>query len=281
MALKKADTAKMLVKLKIAPDETTALAMIDDAAEKEVAIPDTLHVMTAPEVETRDRNKYNEGKTAGTEMVIKDIKTKHKVEIDGVDPDKVIEAITKKAVTDAGIAPDAQVLEQKKLVDQWKTKATSAEQQIASLTQEKTQLTVDNRIKGLFPKDRADILNDDEFLMSVKGRFSIETREGKEVVIDKATNDVVRDKVKLEPVAPADAIKGYFTERKWIAESPGGGGGGRGGGNSNPGGAAGKFTKLSEVRASIEAQGFNAQGEKGQALIQAAIKENPGIDMTS
>lgn len=278
MALKKTVIARLAALAKV--DVTVLEAAIAAADEQDVPIADNLQVMTAPEVEVRDRNKYNEGKTAGTEMVLKEIKTKHLIEVDGVDPDKIVEAIGKKAVTAANIAPDEQVKAANKLTDQWKQKATAAELEAQQLKTKTAELGTDNRIRGLFPKNRSEVLTDDEFLMVIKGKYNIEVREGKEVVIDKATNEIVRDKVKLEPVTPADVFTGYFTEKKWIAE-PAAGGGGRGGGNSNPGAGAGKFTKISEVRAHVEAQGQNALGQKGQAMIQAIVKENPDIDFNS
>lgn len=280
MALKKTVIAKLAALAKV--DEKVLTDAIAATDEQDVTISEDLQVLTKTEVETRDRNKYNEGKTAGTEMVIKDIKTKHNLQVETNDADKVVEAISKKAVEDAKIAPDEQVKEQKKLVDQWKQKATDAEKKAADAESKITGLSVDNKLRGLFPKDRSDILTDDEYLVSVKNKFRLETKEGREVMVDVATGEVVRDKVKLEPVLPAEAITGYFTERKgWLIDPKAGGGqGGRGGGNSNPGGIP-KFTKLSEVQAHVESQGKSPMGTEGQAIIKAAIKENPDIDMNA
>jgi hypothetical protein len=280
MALKKTAIAKLAALAKM--DEKVLSDAIAAPDEQDVAIPEDLQVLTKTEQETRDRNKYNEGKTAGSEMVIKDIKTTHKLSIDSNDPEKVVEAIGKKAVEEAKIAPDEQVKEQKKLVDQWKQKATTAEQKATELEGKITGLSVDNKLRGLLPKDRSDILTDDEYLVSIKSKFRLETKDGREVVIDNATGEVVRDKIKLEPILPGDAISGYFTERKgWLVDPKAGGGqGGRGGGNSNPG-AMPKFTKRSEVIAHIESQGISIQGSEGQAMVRAAMKENPDIDFNS
>lgn len=279
MALKKTVIARLAALAKV--DEKVLTDAIAATDEQDVPIAEDLQVLTKTEVETRDRNKYNEGKTAGTEMVVKDIKTKHKLDIETNDPEKLVEAIGKKAVEDAKIVPDEQVKEAKKLVDQWKQKATAAEQKTTELEGRITGLSVDNKLRGLLPKDRAEILTDDEYLDGVKRKFRLETQEGREVLVDIATGEVVRDKVKLEPVLPGDAITGYFTERKWLVDpKQQQQQGGRGGGNSNPG-AMPKFTKLSEVRAHVESQGKNAQGSEGQRMIQAAVKENPDIDMNA
>jgi hypothetical protein len=276
--LKEATITQLATLVKVDPAVLKAALVATD--EQDVAIPADLQVLTKTEFETRDRNKYNEGKTAATEILLKEIKTKNKIELDSNDPDRIVEAIGKKAVEEAKIAPDKQVEEAKKERDQWKAKATTAEQAQEELKKQTTQLSLDNRFRALFPKDRSDILNDDEYLNSAKGRYSIETRDGKEVVVDRTTNDIVKDKVKLEPVAPADVIKGYFTERKWITEEQKGAGG-RGGKDSIPGGGAGKFAKLSEARAWVEGQGKNIQGAAGQTMLQAAIKENPDMDLSA
>jgi hypothetical protein len=280
MALKKTVIARLAVLAKVdAAALETAIAAAD---EQDVVIADDLQVLTKAESDTRDRNKYNEGKTAGTEMVLKEIKTKHAIEVDGTDADKIVEAIGKKAVDAAKISPDEQVKEAKKTADQWKAKATAAELKTAELEAKTTQMAADNKIRALFPKDRSDILTDDELLDSVKRRYEIRVQDGREVVFDRTTNEIVKDKTKLEPVAPGDVVKGYFTERKWLAEPTGGGGqGGRGGGNSNPGGKGGKFAKMSEVRAHVESQGKNPLGQEGKDMILAAIKDNPDIDMNS
>lgn len=281
MALKKTVIAKLAALAKVdAAALETAIAATD---EQDVVIADDLQVFTKVEADTRDRNKYNEGKTAGTEMVLKEIKTKHAIEVDGVDADKIVEAIGKKAVDAAKIAPDEQVKEAKKTADLWKAKATAAEQKAADLETKTTQLAGDNKIRGLFPKDRTDMLTDDELLDSVKRRYEIKDHEGREVVFDRTTNEIVKDTKKLEPVAPGEVIKGYFTERKWLTEAAAGGGptGGRGGGNSAPGGKPGKFAKLSEVRAHVQAQGHDPLGTAGKDIMLAAIKENPGMDMNS
>jgi hypothetical protein len=277
--LKKTVIARLAALAKI--EEKTLTDAIAATDEQDVAIAEDLQVLTKTEVETRDRNKYNEGKTAGTDMVVKDIKTKHNLTLESNDPEKLVEAISKKAVEDAKIAPDEQVKEQKKLVEQWKTKATTAEQKAAELEGKISGFAIDSKLRSLLPKDRSDILTDDEYLTSIKGKFRLETKEGREVMVDIATGEVIRDKVKLEPVLPGDAITGYFTERKgWLIDPKGGSQGGRGGGNSNPGGLP-KFTKLSEVQDHVRAQGKNPLGSEGQAMIQAAIKENPDINMNA
>ncbi len=278
MALKKSVIEKFaaLSKVPVATIEA-AIAATD---EQDVVIADDLQVMTKTESETRDRNKYNEGRSAGSEMLLKEIKTKNGIEIEGVDPDKIVAAIGAKAVAAANIAPDEQVKEAKKTADQWKAKATEAENKAAALEAKTLELSTDNKIRGLFPKDRGDILTDDEFLMSVKGKFEIKIHEGREVVVDRATGEIIKDKTKLEPVAPGEVIKGYFTERKWIQEAGAGGGqGGRGGGNSGPQGGKGKYTKLSEVHAAITGEGKSVLGEYAKTVIAAALKDNPELDM--
>lgn len=279
MALKKPIIARIATLIKV--DQAALEAAIADKDEKDIAIDEKLQTLTEDEQTTRDRNKYNEGKKAGSDMALKDVKTKAKVEIDSLDPEKIAEAVAKKAVEEAKIAPDEQVKAANKLTDQWKEKARVAEEQASALKTEKEQLSLDNRYRSLFPKDRSDLLNDDEYLMSTRNRFEIKQHEGQEVVVDRTTGDIVRNKTDLKPVAPAEVFKTHFNDRKWMAAAPGDQKKGGGGGNSNPAGPGGKYKKISEFRKDMEEQGISLGGSKGNAMLRAAVKDNPDMDMSS
>ena len=280
MALKKTTIARIATLAKI--DQAVLEAAISAQDEQDVAIADDLQAVTKVELDTRDRNKYNEGKTAGAEIALKEVKTKAGIDIDGVDTQKIADAISKKAVDDAKIVPDEQVKAAQNLTEQWKAKAKTAEDQVKALQADKEQLAMDNQYRALLPKDRSDLLNDDEYLMATKSRFEIKKDGDRQVVVDRTTGEVVRDKTKLEPVAPADVIKGHFAERKWMAEAPGADSKkGRGGSDSNPGGAKGQFKKMSEVRKHAEDNNINLQGQAGQAFLRGVMKDNPDIEVNA
>jgi hypothetical protein len=105
--------------------------------------------------------------------------------------------------------------------------------------------------------------------------------DGKKVIVKEGKE--LRNEKTFEPLTIKDAIEGYFNERKWVGDGGSGtpGAAGGGGGNSQPGGGAGKFSKLSQINSHLSENGIDPKGEKGQAFIQAAIKDNPNIDFQS
>lgn len=278
MALKKTVIEKIATLLKIKATDIEAAIASD--VETDIVIDDDLQILTKAEQESRDRVKYGEGKKAGEEMLVDAIKKDNSVDVTGKDVKKVIEAIQKKALADANLTPDAQVLEAQKETERFKKAHKEANDKLTTLEAEREGMLNDNKLLGLFPADRSDVMNNEEYLGLIKSKIKIETREGKEVVIK--DGEPILDPKTLQPIAPADALKGYFAERKWIKDAvvvdPKAG---RGGSGSGPAGALPKFTKLSEVEKHVKESGLNPQGEAGTAMLQAAIKENPDMDMKS
>lgn len=275
--LKKTAIQKFATLLKL--DLPKLEAAIADEKEVDVEIAEDLQVFTKPELETRDKNNYKTAKKAGEEMQIKALKEKHGVDIAGEDPEKFIEALQKKIKAEVDTNPDARVAEMQKTLDTAKSALKKVNEEKDLLQKDKETFQYNTKLLSLLPNDRMETMTNEEYLMLLNSAIKIETRDGKEVVL-KGGQPII-DAKSLEPVPVADAIKGVFTERKWIKEAASSTQAGRGGGNSNPGGAIGKFTKLSEVKKHIEDQGKNIQGEEGGRMMQAAIKENPGIDMNN
>jgi len=252
--------------------------------EKEIELTKDLNVFTKTDLDTRDRAKYNEGKTAGTEVLVKDLKKKKGVDVDSDDLDKVVEAIEKKATDAANANPDERLKEKDKEVEKYKTAATKATEKAAKLETEKADAALDSKLLRHFPKERNATVTDDEYLTLIKSRVKFTEKDGKEVVsID---GKVMEKADTFEPIPLGEALKSYFTERKWVEEpvagggGSGGSGGGRGGGNSNSAGAIPKFTKLSDVQKYASDNGINFQGQEGVALMKKAYADNPQLDTT-
>ena len=253
---------------------TDALAATE---ETEVEIADDLQVFTAADITARDKNKYQEGKTAEREIAVKNLKRKHELDITADEIDTVVEAVVSKATKSA--TPDKRVTELETSLSEAKTKLKELATERDALRAAKTTLETDTRLLGLFPKERIPTIKDNEFLQLVKSSIAIEVRDGKEVVVKNGVAQLKPDS--LDPIPVEEVVSGYFKERSWISAEGGGGDGGRGGTGSGGAAGAGKFTKMSEVRAAADKQGINIMGEKGAAFVQAAIKENPGLDLNA
>lgn len=281
--LKEATISKIASMLKI--DVAKFKEAISHKDEKDIELDDKLQVFDETSITARDRNKYNEGKTAGQEMLVKEIKRKHNVDVEGDDVENVIEAIVGKTKKEAGGKPDEKVTELEKQVNHWKAQHQEATNKLTETQRQISEANFDRELLGYFPKNRDGKFQDDEYLTIVKRGLEVKEIDGKKVII-KDGKEVRNDKT-FEPVGMKDVIESYFNERKWIAEDNGGGQGqgqrpaGGGGGNSQPGGGSGKFSKMSEVNKYLSENGMDPKGDKGQAFIMAAVKENPTIDFNS
>lgn len=279
--LKKTTLSKIAALLKLDPAAFETAARATD--EQDVAIDEKLQVYTDTDLTSRDRNKYNEGKKAGEEMLVKALKTKHSIDITGDDIDPVIEAITAKIKKEANTAPDAKVTDLEGKVAHWKKQHDDVVLKVTEAEKRAATVALDNELLTHFPKTRLSTLTDKQYLLLLKEDLNIIEKDGKRVVVKAGVEQV--NKKDLEPLALGDVINELFNERKW-SEANGGGGAagaaggakGGGGGNSKPGGATGKFSKLSEINAHLQSQGIDPKGEKGAAFIQAATKENPQMD---
>lgn len=254
---------------------------ISDKNEVDITIDEKLQVYDDEALTKRDKNKYNEGKKAGEEMLVKEIKRKHSIEVDGDDADKVVEAIVAKTKKEAGGSASEKEKDLEAKIEQWKQKHKQAEEMLSQAQKAASEAALDRELLASFPKNRDSKLSDDEYLFLVKKTLEIEEKDGKRIV--KKEGKVLENDKTLEPISLRDAIEGHFNERKWVTDEqqqqqqkPGGGGG-----NSKPGGGGGKFSKMSDVNAYLAENGIDAKGEKGAAFIAAAVKENPQIDFNS
>jgi hypothetical protein len=278
--LKKADLQKLAKLAKIS--ETDLETAIKDAKEVDVTIPDDLTVLTTAELDTRDGNTRNEGIKAGKEIGIKEVRKAAGLE-ESVekDPAKVASAIVAKAVADAKIEPDKKVAMLTEQITGLQKNLTDKDSEIGTLKKKVDEGSLDARILGALPKNRADMLSDSQYLTLIKSELSFDVVDGK-LVVKKGT-EVLRDGQTKNPLELDKSIEGLFTEKKWVSDGSGasGGAGGRGGNDKNK---PGVFTKRSEVITAHEAAGKKLTGEDGIALSKQLAelkKANPEFDLVN
>jgi hypothetical protein len=214
-------------------------------------------------------------------MLIKEVKRKHNIEVEGDDPDKVVEALVSKAKKEAGGSASDREKDLESKIEAWKAKHKEAEDKLTAAERKAAESALDREILASFPKNRDSKLSDDEYLFLVKKSLQIEdTQDGKRIV--KKDGKTLENDKTLEPISLREAIEGHFSERKWVSEGSGGNQAtGGGGSNSQPGGGTPKFSRLSQIEAHLAENKIDPKGEKGQAFIQAAYKENPQLDFQS
>jgi hypothetical protein len=257
---------------------------LSDENETDVAIPDGLSVFTKEELEERDNNSRSDGISTGKEIGIKEVKKAAGLPDDAPskDPAKVAQAIMDKANAESKTKPDEKVKELTTQLDLLKKSMEEKEGEIGKLKNEITGAGLDRQILTSLPKNRASTLTDAEYLTLIKSAISIEQSDGGITV--KKDGQVLRNDTTKAPISLNDAINNLFTERKWVEASAGGAAaGGRGAGDAS-GGAAGIFTKRSEVIAHYEKMGKSVNGADGQEIINKLAelkKADESFDMNN
>ena len=140
MAFKKEDLKKIADLLKIKAEDLEAVATATD--EKAIEIPD-VHTFSEDELKTVKANEYKSGKTAGVEIAVKEAREKMGLEFQGKTIDGLLDAHSKKVLSDAKIEQSEQV---KQLNDKIATLQNTVKTQESAITEK------ENQVKQVFAK---------------------------------------------------------------------------------------------------------------------------------
>jgi hypothetical protein len=268
--LKKEHIQKIEQLLKI----TGLEAALKDEKEIDLTIPE-ITTFEKTELESRDKNKKDEGIKVGRELQIKDLKEENGLTYDGPgsnDRIRFVKELSKKIETELKIEPEKKVTALTEQITLLQNKNKDYETQIESVRKEAKEAKFNSELLGELPANRSKLFTDAEYLNALK--FNLEfTEEG-----IKRNGEILRDSKTQSPIDRKTAIGNLFTERKWNDE-PNGGVAGRAGGNSATGG--GKPTKLSEVVSQWEKDGKNVGSAEFQAHVITLKKENKEFDLAS
>lgn len=277
----KQDQIKMIAGL-LKLDAAALANAIKDEKEIDVTLPKEGQLLTASDLESRDKNikstGYNEGVSAGQEMLIKNLKQTHGLTFDGKDPEMFVNEFKTKILADAKLQP-GEALKEKDLV------IKNLQTNVATLTAEKQQIETKHKeyqLNGSLIREVPQLgvaLEPDEVISSMKRKGYAFEADQNGVLLTKLNGQIVRDATTQNPIAVKDVIGGYVKERKWDkpeAEQPRG----RGAGNSAPVNT-GNIRSLSAAQKAWEAEGKNANSADFAAQVQKLAKENTDFDMNS
>lgn len=250
--------------LKLKPDDLiTANKSKDDT---EVSIDDKLIVLTDAEKITLEKNKYDEGKKAGPEMEVDNIKKELGLDFQGKTVKGLVEAAKKKALEDAKIPEAEKVKELQTKLETVQKTASDLEGKLKEKDAEVSSV----KTQGLIVKDlptNTTLPGDKVLLLMKADGYDYKNEDGKIVwykdgkaLIDKLGNTL----------ATKDVATEYVTTNKLAKEeeqTPGG----RGGKDQKP---AGGFTKLSEVKKHFEDNGKSTLGSEFAEAVENAAKDN-------
>lgn len=284
MAIKTESLSKLLVRLKIAPDEAAAKELITSKDESDVSLPAGHHIFSDDELATRDNSNKATYTKAGTEIAVKQLKELVGLAYDGEgskDPKKFIEEYAKKVLADANINVDEKLTEREKTINKLRenikameTTQAENETKVKTAKQDYDLLTWIHDIKP-------DYLEDREVVNIIKMNNELFEENGQ--VFVKRNGEIVKDGKLQTPIPAKDAIRSFMTERKLVKAAPaadggdgGGAGGGRGAGDSK--GNTGGITSLSQFNTHLEKNGINPKSQEAAALLTKTAGANANFD---
>ena len=224
-------------------------------------------LITEDEKNTFGTNRFNEGKKAASEILVKDLKTKHGIESDSKSIDTFLEKYSEKVIADAKIKPDEQIEKFKKEAGELRTKLQAAEQEHTKTKSDYESKLFDvqttSEIRSFFPDKTADgkpiaySLPVNDLVDLFKLRHRVANEDGSTVVYKGTTR--LNDKV-LSPIPLKDVVA-QFAE-SYVAK------GGMGGGdNGGGGGAAPKFKTASEAYKYLKDHSIEPLSNEGLKLL--------------
>lgn len=240
--------------------------------ESNIEIPPVISFMS-DELSRRDSNlqkqKYDEGKTAGAEILIKDLKERYSVDIDGKDPDRFIEAFKTKTLEGANIEPDKKVKELQDIVDN--LKATNTE-----LEKEKISLESSIRLRSL--KSKAFSGLESEFLLSNDKVFKLMENDGYTLeeddgdVVFRLNGNIVRD-TKTQDALSANKVIEEYAQKENILKKEESTRSGRG--DKSTRGSRSSVTSFSQLQKEWEESGKSINSSEFSAKAMELAKDNP------
>lgn len=176
--------------------------------------------------ERAGKDSYKEGKIAGVEMFIKDIKLEEGLDIEGKTKDHLIKALKDKYTKDAGAEPTKRITEleadNKKLRDLYTEKEEELKSESEKFKSQLNGIEIEALIKGQLPEKLANGLTRDQAYKLYKSDRLFNKDESGVVLIDVVTKQVIKDK-KLNPVQVSDDIKTFMEQFGEFDKGRGGG----------------------------------------------------------
>jgi hypothetical protein len=229
-------------------------------------------IYTKEERETFENNfgktKYEEGKTAQEEMLVKAAKERNGLSFEGKSFDKFEEALKAKIIADAKIEPDEKVKELEGSLQILQTNYKTLENEYTTfktgISEKETQAKKDNTILSFMPDDV--IVPKDIALMAIKNKAGIDVEFTEIGTPLQVINGVVQKDKTQEPVVfSKEFLTGKLKELNLLKTKEGGPGGA-----DELGGGAGDYVAFTKE---MEANGVAAGSEKFNLELNKRIKD--------
>ena len=205
------------------------------------------------------KEKYNEGKQAGSEMTIKEAREKYKLDFEGKSIDNLVDAVKKSVSKDASVREKELQTSLESLQSKYEKDITEKDTAINQMNSQFKQMTIRNEIISQVPK--LDVLKPDQFVMLAESNFTFDKSEEGSILVKDKSGNVLKDKLE-RPIKPADILEDFAVKNGWVKKD------GRGDGNYG-GGAGQKFKTKNEAFAYMEKNGIMPDSNEAKTLLEA------------
>lgn len=249
--------------LKLTVEDLTQVLTSED--EKELELP-TLEVFTVEEFETfketlkdsHGKSKYDEGKTASREMLLKEMSKEVGFENTIKDPNEFISKFKDSILEKAKVEPNAKVQELETSLSNLQSKLAEKDGEISKIQSENEARATKLKVQSLLPdlSEKLGLSKEDTTTLFFNSGY--EEKEGVVYKDGKVMKDARENNLSLE-----DVVSTFVTERNWIDVKPTG----RGGGAQGSGSSSSLPKTLEEYESYIKEKGINAGSAEANALL--------------
>lgn len=181
-------------------------------------------LFTEDELKSRDSSKYNEGKQAQEEMLVKQAKKDLGYDFEGKSFDQLLTHHEEQLKTKYSKNSNERVSELEKDIDKLKktyeTEIDTYKSQVTDLSSKYKEQDNKNYLLSIMPKDT--VLKPEALITLFKSEYQIDTEEGKRVI--KQNGEVVKDPKTVSPIDPSNIFNDWLVKEKYISTKPGRGG---------------------------------------------------------
>lgn len=177
------------------------------------------------ELSKRDSSKYKEGKEAGSEMLVKDLKKKYGYEFDGKDVDSFMSHHDGQLKTKYSKDSNARVEELEKDLktqkETYENEIDGYKNQLSDLNGKYRGESIKNTLLSIMPKNTT--IKPEAIVTLFKNDYQIEDEEGKMVV--KQNGQTLKDSKTASPLDVKDVFREYVIKEGFAKGDQGRGGG--------------------------------------------------------
>lgn len=199
-------------------------AKINSEKEEEIKKPQG-EFFTEEDLTKRDSSKYKEGKDAGSEMLIKDLKKKYGYDFEGKDAESFMahheNELKKKYSKDSNARVEELENDLKKQKETFEDEIKGYKSQLEDLSGKYRGETIRNTLLSIMPKNTT--IKPDAIVTLFKNDYEIAEEDGKMVV--KKNGETLKDTKTASPLDVKDVFNEYVVKEGFAKGEPGRGGG--------------------------------------------------------